>query len=125
MIINDVHRFVVRHPAFQRVFPGWRSDQLMWHLAETLRDGELYVAADEDRIYGVIIAEIDHTTQQICVSSIITSTDQTFKTFVIKWAGMYPDYTVVGRRNGKLRHYKLRNFRRLLNHERAHSTVSC
>jgi hypothetical protein len=124
MIVEDVHKFVVRHPACGVVFPGWQPDQLMWHLAEALRDGELFIAAVDENIYGVIIARIDHEARQIVVSSIITTAKPTFITFVRKWRAMYPDYTVVGKRSGKTRRYNIGNFKRLLHDERT-DTVSC
>lgn len=125
MIVADVHRFVRQHPACDYVFPGWSHDQLMWHLAESMRDGDLYVAAADDRIYGVIIANVNHETREIRVSSILTQDPQAFIKFVRKWAAMYPDYTVVGRRTDTLRRFTLRNFKRFLHNEQRTNSVPC
>ena len=127
MIVDNVHKFITRHPAYQRVFPGWASDQLMWHLAEAVRDQELYVCTEGDmhgEISGVIIARIDNNTHEIRVSSIITNRPGSFEVFIRKWMVLYPDYTVVGRRSDKIKRYTLANFQRLLNHERV-NPVSC
>ena len=114
MLVEAVHKFARTHPKRDCAFPGWTVEQILWSLAESARDDELYVLAEQDQsnIQGFIQASINHDLREIYVSNILVSSTNALKTFVTRWKELYPDYTVKGRRKQRsVRQYKPSNFK--------------
>jgi len=86
----------------------------------------LYTCYKDGQLTGIIIAYIKHAEKEIYVPCVLVSDKSAFSTFKKKWASDYPTYKIVGRRQGKLKTYSLRNFHLERRYERSQQpTVNC
>lgn len=113
--LHHVISYVLGHPKFSAVFPGWSRDQIGAYLLGKTVDNEVVVAASAaGEIHGILTFH-EHLPDQLVVETILTSNPFALPTFLREWIDRYPNSKIIGiNRPGGSRTYTVRDFARLL-----------
>lgn len=91
----------------RRGFKDWSWTEIAGEIVYYDKHNQLHIVSDDQGICGVICISV--AARQIFIHQIVC-VRQGFPTLVAEWQKRYPDYTLAGLRDGKLKTYTRKNF---------------
>jgi hypothetical protein len=111
MTINDVIDYIFLHPdGYTKVFKGWKESEVAQAIKKAIEENCFAWSEKDGKIDGIVLAKKKED-KRLHIIGILVSSKAALRGMLEKYYEMYPEWTLVGNRNGKLvefsKHLKL------------------